>query len=341
MTTNSSVSLTTRKPSELIKEFRKNVAQQNKSWKDLCLDAFHIQYHHNLVYKSFVDALGVKEDVVQTITEIPFLPIEFFKSKQVVTGEWDVEKVFKSSGTTATGRSEHEVDDFNFYLGHAIGLFVQHYGDLSELGIIALLPSYLEQGDSSLIAMVDELIQLSDFEYSDYYLSKSNDLLKAIMATKSAGRTAFIIGVSFALLDLAESGKIDLSECVIMETGGMKGRRKELIRTELHGELSETFGVDKIHSEYGMTELLSQAYSKGDGLFEENNWLKCLIRDINDPLTYQEDGKTGGLNVIDLANIHSCCFVETKDLGVKHLDGRVEILGRFDNSDIRGCNLLL
>ncbi len=341
MTTYSLDSLTTHKPEELIKEFRKKVALQTKRWDELCLEAFVIQYKFNQVYRVYVDSLGVSPSEVRSVQTIPFLPIEFFKTQDVRTGDWETEKTFKSSGTTFTRRSEHDIDDVGFYLRHAVQLFTDQYGDLSEMTIIALLPSYQQQGDSSLIAMVDELIELTNSEYSGYYLTRPDEIQEAVNKSNLAGRHSILIGVSFALLDLAEMGGLSLSNSTIIETGGMKGRREELIRIELHERLGSAFDRGEIHSEYGMTELMSQAYSDGMGIFKENNWLKCLIRDINDPLTYIEGGKTGGINIIDLANIHSCCFIETKDLGIKRANERIEILGRFDNSDIRGCNLLL
>lgn len=341
MTTNSFVSLTTSKPENLIREFRKKVASGDFHFEELALEAFWIQYTHNILYQSYVDHLHINPNMVSRLTQIPFLPIEFFKSNQIKTGEWLPQKVFKSSGTTKTGRSEHAVDHLDFYLNHSSELFRSVYGELQNIDLIALLPSYQEQGDSSLIAMVDKLMKLSDSEQSGYYLTKPEDVGLALRKSQENGRLAIVMGVSFALLDLSEMSTIDMKGAKVIETGGMKGRRRELIRKELHNRLKLAFKADHIHSEYGMTELLSQAYSTGNGLFSENNWLKCLIRDINDPLTYVPDSSSGGINVVDLANIHSCCFIETKDIGRKPNQNSFEVLGRFDNSDIRGCNLLL
>lgn len=341
MTTNSFISLTTSKPDNLIREFRKKVASNDFLFEELVIEAFLIQYIHNHLYRSYVDSLNIDPENVLAIDQIPFLPIEFFKSHSVRTGHWPSEKSFMSSGTTQSGRSKHEVDLLEFYTSHSSGLFRQTYGNPNGLSLIALLPSYQAQGDSSLIAMVDEIIHQTGSALSGYYLTRHDDIRRAIELSKVDGRTPVIIGVSFALLDLAESGNIDMAESIIIETGGMKGRRKELIRKELHEKLCSSFNVKSIHSEYGMTELLTQAYSIGDGLFSENGWLKCVIRDINDPFDYLNPGESGGVNVIDLANIHSCCFVETKDIGRKIDNDNFEILGRFDNSDIRGCNLLL
>ncbi len=341
MTTNSFVSLTTSKPENLISEFRKKVASDHFHFEELALEAFWIQYAHNQLYRAYVDHLKVDPAETSTIYNIPFLPIEFFKTSQVRTGQWLPEKTFKSSGTTKTGRSEHAVDQLDFYLKHSSDLFRDAYGEIQGIDLIALLPSYQEQRDSSLIAMVDELLSSSASEQSGYYLTNPGNIAAAISNSKDNGRRAIVIGVSYALLDLAEIGRINMRGVNVIETGGMKGRRKEMIRNELHDRLKSAFNIESVHSEYGMTELLSQAYSTGNGLFFENDWLKCLIRDINDPLSYVEAGSNGGINVIDLANIHSCCFVETKDIGRKPDQNSFEVLGRFDNSDIRGCNLLL
>lgn len=341
MTTNSFDSLTTTKPENLISEFRKRVVSGKFQFTELAIDAFWMQYRHNDFYKAYVDQLQVDPKQISSLTQIPFLPVEFFKWHQIKTSDWLAEKRFKSSGTTKFGRSEHIVDKLEFYLAHSSDLFQSVYGSLREISLLAILPSYQEQGDSSLIAMVDHLIQQTDSNISGYYLTNPKDVSAAIEESKSLGRQVIIIGVSFALLDLAELENIDMSGCIVLETGGMKGRRKELIRKELHDQLERAFNLNCIHSEYGMTELLSQVYSEGRGVFEENNWFKCLIRDINDPLSYVKTRSSGGINIIDLANIHSCCFIETKDIGRKIDETSFEILGRFDNSDIRGCNLLL
>lgn len=341
MTTNSFASLTTSKPEDLIREFRKKVATGRFNFDSLAIEAYRIQYTHNKTYHAYVDHLIHEPLAIAHINQIPFLPIEFFKSRQIKTGHWKAEKSFKSSGTTRTGRSIHAVDRFNFYLSHASDQFRDVYGDLKKICLIAVLPSYQEQGDSSLIAMVDDLIRSTEYPLSGYYLAQANVLGAVVKQSLKDGRQPIVIGVSYALLDIAEAGGLDLSGALVIETGGMKGRRREMIRKELHDQLKSAFNVGTIHSEYGMTELLSQAYSKGDGIFSENRCLHCLIRDINDPLSYRKSHLNGGVNIIDLANIHSCCFIETKDIGRKINEHDFEILGRFDNSDIRGCNLLL
>ncbi|MEQ9007396.1 MAG: acyl transferase, partial [Ekhidna sp.] len=261
----------------------------------------------------------------------PFLPIQFFKNHAVKSGEWQEDKIFKSSGTTATGRSIHYIKDLKYYHHVSKTAFENEVGDLSQFSIKAILPSYKEQGDSSLINMVDHFMNFS-LPNSGYYSGNENDF------NGNNDEKKLVIGVSFALLSMAEKN-ISLKNSIVMETGGMKGRRREMTRAELHKQLKDGFSVDHIWSEYGMTELQSQAYGI-DGEFKFPPWAKTLIRDINDPFEYFPLGKTGGVNVIDLANIDSCCFIETKDLG-RHEKDFFQILGRFDNSDIRGCNLLI
>ena len=305
------------------------------------LQTFGYQYQHNQVYQRFCTLLGRTPDKVRQLTDIPFLPIEFFKSEAVYCGNKRPTTVFTSSGTTGSQTSRHYVKDLEVYQQSFRQGFADFYGNIEEYTVLALLPSYLERTGSSLITMVADLIERSGSADSGFYLNEYDLLAEKLTSLDRSGRKVLLIGVSFALLDLVEKYRFQLKNTIVMETGGMKGRRKELIREELHAILCEGFGVEYIHSEYGMTELLSQAYSAGSGLYESVRWLKVLIRDTNDALSYQRPLKTGGINLIDLANIHSCSFIATQDLGRLHPNGKFEVLGRFDNADIRGCNLLI
>ena len=305
------------------------------------LQTFGYQYQHNQVYQRFCTLLGRTPDKVRQLTDIPFLPIEFFKSEAVYCGNERPTTVFTSSGTTGSQTSRHYVKDLAVYQQSFRQGFADFYGNIEEYTVLALLPSYLERTGSSLITMVADLIERSGSADSGFYLNEYDLLAEKLTSLDRSGRKVLLIGVSFALLDLVEKYRFQLKNTIVMETGGMKGRRKELIREELHAILCEGFGVEHIHSEYGMTELLSQAYSAGSGLYESVRWLKVLIRDTNDALSYQRPLKTGGINLIDLANIHSCSFIATQDLGRLHPDGKFAVLGRFDNADIRGCNLLI
>ena len=309
---------------------------QPENFQINALEVFAYQYFHNPTYQIYCQHLGKSPDNVHSLQDIPFLPIEFFKTHQVMTGQWEPEKVFMSSGTTGMQRSEHHVRDLSFYHQIAQVIFESHYGPLPSIEIMALLPSYLEQGDSSLISMVDHFMRHSH-PSSAYYLGDHSSLLQAI---NSSDRKKLLIGVSYALLDVTDKTGLSADNLIIMETGGMKGRRKEMIRTELHEVLMKNFSASHIHSEYGMTELTSQAYAV-EGQFAFPPWARALIRDINDPFTFLPAGRTGGLNIVDLANINSCSFLETKDLGLESKTGHFEVLGRFDNSDLRGCNLLV
>ena len=315
--------------------------QTDADFVQAALQTFGYQYQHNQVYQRFCTLLGRTPDKVRQLTDIPFLPIEFFKSEVVHCGNERPTTVFTSSGTTGSQTSRHYVKDLAVYQQSFRQGFADFYGNIEEYTVLALLPSYLERTGSSLITMVADLIERSGSADSGFYLNEYNLLAKKLTALDRSGRKVLLIGVSFALLDLVETHRFQLKNTIVMETGGMKGRRKELIREELHAILCEGFGVEYIHSEYGMTELLSQAYSEGSGLYESVRWLKVLIRDTNDALSYQRPLKTGGINLIDLANIHSCSFIATQDLGRLHPDSRFEVLGRFDNADIRGCNLLI
>lgn len=305
----------------------------------VALEIFHFQYAQNQVYHQYVDLLRTKIDEISHYSKIPFLPVEFFKSQKIICRDAAPEKVFLSSGTTGSLVSKHYVPDLSIYEKSFLKGFELFYGNPEQFIILAILPSYLERKDSSLVYMAGKLIELSKNPSSGFFLQNYDALIEIL--SRSTGQKVFLLGVTYALLDLAENYKFPPFNGIIMETGGMKGRRKEIIREELHAFLCEGFQVQQIHSEYGMTELLSQAYSKGNGIFKSPPWMKVLIRDTNDPKSLAGDHKTGGINIIDLANIHSCSFIATQDLGKTHTDGSFEILGRFDNSDIRGCNLMI
>lgn len=312
-----------------------------KQFEKITLKIFRHQHENNLVYRSFCDLMKVEPQKVKTLQQIPFLPIQFFKTHSVVSNTTPVQNTFTSSGTTGLTTSKHLVTDTYIYEESYQKGFSQFYGNIENYVVLALLPSYLEREGSSLIYMVEDLIQLSNHPESGFYLHDHDALIQKLIELDEAGQNVILIGVTFALLDLIEKHQFKLKNTIIMETGGMKGRRKEMIREELHQQLCKGFGVAAIHSEYGMTELLSQAYSLGEGVFECPSWIQILIRDTEDALTYIPQGKTGGINVIDLANINSCSFIATQDLGKKNPNNSFEVLGRFDNSDIRGCNLMV
>ena len=312
-----------------------------KQFDKIALKVFRFQYENNLVYREFCDFLKTDVQKVKSIEQIPFLPIQFFKSHSVISSTNPIETTFTSSGTTGMITSKHLVTDLGIYEESYRKGFSQFYGNIEDYVVLALLPSYLEREGSSLIHMVDDLIQLSNQVESGFYLHNYEELIAKLIQLDHAGQNVILIGVTYALLDLVEKHSFQLENTIIMETGGMKGKRKEMIREELHQELCKGFGVKSIHSEYGMTELLSQAYSLGEGIFECPSWMQILVRDTEDALSYVREGKTGGINVIDLANINSCSFIATQDLGKKYPNGSFEILGRFDHSDIRGCNLMV
>ena len=305
------------------------------------LTVFKHQFKNNKVYRSFCDLINVHSSDVTKIEEIPFLPIQFFKNRKVVSTVDEVQEIFTSSGTTGSITSKHFVTDINLYKESYLKGFLHFYGDIEQYTILALLPNYLERKGSSLVFMVADLIAKSKNEESGFYLDNLEELSKKLIKLGKKGQKVLLIGVSFALLDLIEKQHFNLKNTIIMETGGMKGRRKELVKEELHSILQNGFGVAKIHSEYGMTELLSQAYSKGKGVFKTPPWMQVLARDTEDALTINPPEKNGGINVIDLSNYNSCSFIATQDLGKVYKDGRFEIIGRFDNSDIRGCNLMV
>jgi Acyl-protein synthetase, LuxE len=313
----------------------------DQSFTDIALELFHFQASNNAVYKAFIKNLSIDPRDITSLEQIPFLPISFFKHSLLKTGDWDAEVIFTSSGTGAGNTSQHAVFSLEFYLQHALKTFEFFFGPVTGFHILALLPSYLERQGSSLIAMIDYFIRQSTSSFSAFYLYDQEQLVRDIQRLEQDKRKVIIWGVSFALLDLAEKHQIDLSTEMIIETGGMKGRRKEITRAELHDILGTALSARKIYSEYGMTELLSQAYTRGDSRFACPPWMKVLVRELSDPLEKGIVGETGGINVIDLANFRSIAFIETEDLGKAYANGTFEVLGRMDNSDIRGCNLLL
>ena len=318
-----------------------------KQFDKVALQTFRYQYEHNVVYRQFCDLIKTNVTAVKAVEQIPFLPIQFFKTHQIVSINSEPQMVFKSSGTTGAQTSQHFVTDVSMYENSYSKGFSQFYGNIEDYTILALLPSYQEQGNSSLIYMVADLIAKTNNPHSGFYLYNHQDLLLKIKELQSDNKQILLIGVTFALLDFIEiatqtDAEIFLSDQLfVMETGGMKGRRKEMIREELHQILCKGFNVSGIHSEYGMTELLSQAYSFGNGIFECPAWMQVHIRDTEDARAQLHNGRSGGINVIDLANINSCSFIATQDLGKKFDNGCFEVLGRFDNSDIRGCNLMV
>lgn len=315
--------------------------QSSYEFNEIAISLFRYQYKNNKIYSRFVDALGVSESKVYHPEQIPFLPVSFFKTHKIVTGDFAEELVFESSGTTGMETSKHYVFDAGLYQQSFTRGLELFYGDLSQYAVFALLPSYLERNNSSLVYMVEKILQQSNQSLGGFFLNELSALKQQLIEAQQRGLKIMLFGVTFALLDMAENFPVEIPDAIIIETGGMKGRRKELTRMELHEKLCKAFGVEKIHSEYGMTELLSQAWSVGDGIFRCPPWMKIMIADTNDPLSYLETGRTGGINIIDLANVHSCSFIATQDLGRVFEDGTFEVLGRFDNSDIRGCSLLV
>lgn len=328
---------------------QQQIPQVNQgNFDQLALQVFQYQATHNPLYKAYLSLIQVSPTTISTIHDIPFLPISFFKTQAVRTiheGQANIDDqkitIFSSSGTTGTTTSRHFVQDVNFYQENSVLGFEAFYGAVTDYCVLGLLPSYLERSGSSLIAMVDHFIQLSKHPKSGFFLYDHAALADILRQCQKAQQPTLLIGVSFALLDFAEQYSIDLSQIIIMETGGMKGRRKEITRQELHTILQTAFHVDAIHSEYGMTELLSQGYSKGKGIFYPTPTMKVLAREITDPFAAQKQHKTGVLNIIDLANLDSCAFIATDDLGRVAVDGSFEILGRLDSSDVRGCNLMV
>lgn len=308
----------------------------------LALTIFKYQYETNLIYKTFVDSLKINANELKDFKHIPFLPIEFFKSKKVICGNFSPDSIcFSSSGTTGQITSKHYVNSISLYEDSFSKGFAHFYGDVKDYCVLALLPSYLEKGGSSLVYMANQLIKDSEHSLSGFYLHNLDELVNTISELKKRNQKTILLGVSYALLDLAEQNITLNDHFIVMETGGMKGKREELTKRELHQTLKNKFNIKTIQSEYGMTELLSQSYALSNGIFKSVPWKRILIRDISDPFSYVMEGKTGGVNVIDLANLYSCSFIETKDLGKHYADHSFEIVGRFDVSDLRGCNLLI
>jgi hypothetical protein len=312
-----------------------------KNFDDWALQLFRIQARENSVYRNYLDLIHVHPDDVKDIWSIPFMPIGFFKQHQVKSGEFKSQKIFESSGTTGNVTSKHHVEDIQFYEKVTEAAFNRFYGPLRGYHIIGLLPSYLERENASLVHMVSHFIKKSGSAYSGFYLRDYDRLHATLRDIETADRKTIIIGVTFALMELAEFKTADLGKVIIMETGGMKGNRPEITREEVHNFLTERLFAKKIHAEYGMTELHSQAYSSENGWFYPPPWMKVMIRDINDPFAYRHAKNSGGVNIIDLANIYSCAFIESQDIGLLSDSGGFRILGRLDNSDVRGCNLML
>lgn len=317
-----------------------NISSES-DFHDMAMAVFKFQFESNKVYRSFCDLLYVNPSDVKAIEDIPFLPIQFFKTHTVISSKKPIQQTFISSGTTETVRSKHHIVDLAIYEQSFFKGFKHFYGPVTDYVILALLPSYLEQEGSSLVYMADRLIKATSSSKSGFYDDEFRALKDTLTELDKAGKKTLLLGVSFALLDFIKNEPLQLDHCIIMETGGMKGRRKEMIKEDLHQQLMAGFGVDRIHSEYGMTELLSQAYSSGLNNFKTPPWMKVLIRDPEDAFSILSENASGGINVIDLANINSCSFIATQDLGKRHKDGSFEVLGRFDHSDIRGCNLMV
>ena len=313
-----------------------------KDFLKQALEIFEFQYQNSSIYKQWVDLLKVNPLQVKALEEIPFLPIEFFKKFEVVSSPLNSETVrFTSSSTTSQVPSTHFVNKVSLYEKSFLKAFELFYGSPEDYCILALLPNYLQRSGSSLVYMCKDLIERSGHAYSGFFLDNIDDLTTKINALKTSNQKVLLIGVSYALMDLCDKNVELNSNFTVMETGGMKGTRKELLKPELHAYLKNGFKINSIHSEYGMTELLSQAYSKKEGLFEAPPWMGFLTREVDDPLKIRTDHKTGGINVIDLANIYSCSFIATKDLGRMNADGTLELMGRYDHSDVRGCNLMM
>ncbi len=315
--------------------------KNDTGFEETALNVFRFQARENPVYRNFLQYLSIQPEKIDSIYNIPFLPIQFFKTHRVVSNLKKEAIIFTSSATTGTQQSNHFVSDLNWYETSFKKGFEYFYGPVKDYTLLALLPGYLERSGSSLIYMMNSLIAQSEKKKSGFYLHNFEELAETLIELEEKNEKTLLIGVSFALLDFLEKNSFKLETTVVMETGGMKGKRKELVREELHRVLCRGFGVSEIHSEYGMTELLSQAYSKGKGIFYTPPWMKVLVRDTEDAMTMLPESRNGGINVIDLANINSCSFIATQDLGKIYKDGSFEVLGRFDHSDIRGCNLLV
>lgn len=329
-----------------MQDYHKIFTVTGDGFEELALSVFHFQHAHNEVYRAYCDALGIKADSVMTLAQVPYLPIRFFKTHTVTTTEFVPQAVFESSGTTGMQPSRHYVKDLSLYEESFTRCFELFYGPITKYAIFGLLPSYLERSGSSLVYMADRLMKASGNGHSRFYLRNTEEMIgwmklreQFLSKPEHTGEMNLLLGVTFALLDLAEQQQPEFRSTIVMDTGGMKGRRREMIREELHQLLCERLGVPAIHSEYGMTELLSQAYSKGGGIYRCPPWMKIRVRDDEDPFWIREAG-SGIINVIDLANIYSCAFIATDDAGNLGPDGSFEVLGRVDGSDLRGCSLL-
>jgi phenylacetate-coenzyme A ligase PaaK-like adenylate-forming protein len=308
------------------------------------LEIFRFQYEHNDTYREYCDLLKVDASKVLALAQIPFLPIRLYKNRNVTTGIFEPQAIFESSRTTGSQSSKHFVKDLSIYENSFEHAFKQFYGNVEDYSILGLLPSYLERGNSSLVYMVDKLIRTSMHKSSGFFLHNHEQLAKIIQENESNQQRTLLIGVSYALLDFAEAFPMKLEHTIVMETGGMKGRKKEISKKEMHDILKTRFELKQIHSEYGMTELLTQAYSKADGIFETPAWMKIMLREEDNPLKTLENeasAVSGGINIIDLANLYSCSFIATEDMGRLHPNGSFEIHGRLENSDIRGCGLMV
>jgi phenylacetate-coenzyme A ligase PaaK-like adenylate-forming protein len=324
------------------KSFESQLYSVNESsFEDIALALFRFQAKNNPVYRQYIRNLAVNIDKIHTVNSVPFLPISFFKTQSIKTGDWNPETTFASSGTTGSSTSSHQIMNVQFYLDHAVRCFEHFFGSITNYHFLALLPSYLERTNSSLVAMMDHFIKQSGSRQSGFYLHDTDKLISDLKLLTNDSKKVILWGVSFALLELTERYQLDLQHCIVFETGGMKGRRRELTRDELHTILSKKLNVNNIYSEYGMTELLSQSYSKGGAHFFCPPWMKILGRDITDPLEIGLQNQTCGINVIDLANWHSISFIETEDMGKCYENGTFEVLGRLDNSEVRGCNLMV
>ena len=312
----------------------------DKNFADKALAIFRFQAEKNPVYREFLQYLDIQHASITNYRDIPFLPVELFRDREVVAGDGKPEIIFESSGTTATRKSRHLITEISLYRESFLKCFTLFYGDIKNYCLLALLPSYLENENSSLIYMCNELIDASGNKGSGFFMHDHDTLINIMKRNEENKQKTLLLGVSYALLDLAEKFSFPLQHTILMETGGMKGKRKEMTREELHEILKKSFSADAIHSEYGMTELLSQAYSNGNGRFFTPSWMKILIRDTEDPFHFLREGKSGLINIIDLANINSCSFIATQDIGKISEDGSFEVLGRYDKSDVRGCNLM-
>ncbi len=325
------------------KNFKENLfTVSSQNFVETALQLFYYQAKHNKIYREYLGLLHFKPEKVSKIEEIPFLPIEFFKQHTVTTGSFEPERIFESSGTTGQLRSQHYVAEAGFYHRLSQRIFEQFYGKLTDYHILALLPSYLERNNASLVDMVAYFVDESQSDFSGFYLDDFQKLQESLLyLKKKSDRKVLLLGVTFGLLDFAAQYPMDLAGITLMETGGMKGRRKELLRTEVHQILGEAFGLPTVHSEYGMTELLSQAYSLEEEVFQSPAWMRIYLRDIRDPFCIDNGQRSGAINIIDLANVDSCAFIATQDIGTWLGAHHFKVLGRMDASEVRGCNLMV